>query len=96
MKKKSIKSQTKVHYRPEGRRGAGGEFVLDYDSGGGGGGGGRTVPLRMIRSIEHSPLANPELIDAVRGFERELKEKESQQGSSETSQVVNPFVLLEE
>jgi hypothetical protein len=44
-----------------------------------------------VRLIQHSPDADPELVEEVRKFERELKEKGSQ---NEDSNLEAPLVLL--
>jgi hypothetical protein len=46
-----------------------------------------------VRLIQNSPDADPEMVEEVRKFERELKEKESQ---NKDSNLEAPLVLLVE
>ncbi len=46
-----------------------------------------------VRLIQHSPAADPKLVEEVRKFERELKEKESQKEDPINPSPEAPLIL---
>jgi hypothetical protein len=57
----------------------------------------RSSGTLRVRLIQHSPLADLKLVEEVRQFERELKEKESHKGVTEApvdSSLDDPLILL--